>query len=128
MSPIRDSSGDLELLSQLLLPRDAPVRSGGMRASAIDYADPTLDAAYRLSISDIEQIQKLANSNHVLVRTFRPLGDILVQAGKSEEAQYVAHALEEESARIQHALGFLHKICSRLEAEACPVTVIKSLD
>jgi len=97
-------------------------------AGEFDYEDGTLDAIYRLSIDDIEQLHRLANSNHVLVRTFRPLRAILVQAGKSAEAEYVSQALKAESGRIEHALAFLHDICSRLEAEGCPVTVIKSLD
>jgi Uncharacterised nucleotidyltransferase len=131
MSPIRDSSGDLELLSQLLLCRDTSLAdsvAGGPSARALDYEGRTLDAIYRLSIVDIQQLHKLANSNHVLVRTFRPLRDILVQAGKSEEAQYVLQALNAESARIENALASLHDICTTLEGEGCPVTVIKSLD
>ncbi len=131
MSPVRDSSRDLELLSRLLFCQNAAsasasVRDGGM--VAFDYGDQTLDAVYRLSTDDIEQLYALANSNHVLVRSFRCLREDLSAAGKSEEARLVGLILTDEDARIQHALGFLNEICLTLERGGCPVTVIKSLD
>ncbi len=132
MSPVRNSTGHLEILSQLLLcSKASPVQrdlgsDGG--ELVFDYEGQTLDAIYGLSIEDLEEIRALANSNHVLVRSFEPLRNALTGVGRSREARFVAEVLENENARIRNALSFLHKICAALEECGCPVTVIKSLD
>lgn len=131
MSPIRDSTRDLELLSQLLL--CARRASGGAADPGecgieFRYEDQTLDAIYRLSTQDLEQLRSLAHSNHVVIRAFEPLRQVLISAGKREEARWTGQVLAEENARIRHALSFLQQICSTLEEGGCPVTVIKSLD
>ncbi len=67
-------------------------------------------------------------TNHVIMRSFGPLQQILEAAGNHEAAEVASAAVRQETGRIDHALNFLHKICSTLEAGGCPVTVIKSLD
>jgi hypothetical protein len=132
VSPIRDSNQHLELLSELLLQpyrcSEKNVSSGSASFSLAQYANRTLDAVYDLSQMDLQELNTLAASNHVVLRAFEPLRELLAAAGKSEEADCLTELLNEEHARIQHALGFLHAICSALENEGCPVTVIKSLD
>jgi hypothetical protein len=130
VAPVNHSTRDLDLLSQLLFSREGicgpDVDPKALSPAA--YEDSTLDAAYRLSISDLEQLGSLAASNHVIVRSFKPLRQILTIAGKSEEARWVSEALDTEKQRIRRGLRFLREICSELDAAGCPVTVIKSLD
>jgi hypothetical protein len=128
MSPIRNSSKDLELLSELLFSGKTPTENGQSSEPVSQYQDTTLDAIYRLSIAELEKLRRLAYSNHVLLRSFQPLREILEDQGKFAEAQFARAAIETEKGRIRHALAVLHEICSYLDEADCPVTVIKSLD
>ena len=130
MEHVRDSSKNLTLLSGLLLSTkttaDPATRA---RATSIDsYPGGTGDLISGLSPNDLEDLKALAMTNHVIMRAFAPLQDLLEAHGRSEGAQWTADAIRQESARIDHALGFLARIGSTLEEGGCPVTVIKSLD
>ena len=130
MEHVRDSSKNLTLLSGLLLSTkttaDPATRA---RATSIDsYPGGTGDLISGLSPKDLEDLKALAMTNHVIMRAFAPLQDLLEAHGRSEGAQWTADAIRQESARIDHALGFLARIGSTLEEGGCPVTVIKSLD
>jgi hypothetical protein len=127
MSPVRDSTRDLELLSELLLCPTADDEGIGVGATR-EYQDCTLDAIFNLTHADLERLSSLAHSNHVVMRAFEPLQQVLARVGRVEEARWVTQALCHESARRDHALSCLQEICSALEDEGCPVTVIKSLD
>ncbi|HEX9109930.1 MAG TPA: hypothetical protein VF845_00510, partial [Terriglobales bacterium] len=81
-----------------------------------------------LSQKDFEDLKALALTNHVILRAFTPLRQVLEAQGNSRAAEWTASAVQEETERINHALGFLAQICSTLEEGGCPVTVIKSLD
>ncbi len=130
MEHVRDSSKNLTLLSGLLL--STPTTAGPAtraRATPIDsYPGGTGDLISGLSPTDLEDLKALAMTNHVIMRAFAPLQDLLEAQGRSEGAQWTADAIRQESARIDHALGFLARIGSTLEEGGCPVTVIKSLD
>ena len=130
MEHVRDSSKNLTLLSGLLLSTkttaDPATRA---RATSIDsYPGGTGDLISGLSLKELEDLKALAMTNHVIMRAFAPLQDLLEAQGRSEGAQWTADAIRQESARIDHALGFLARIGSTLEEGGCPVTVIKSLD
>jgi hypothetical protein len=130
MEHVRDSSKNLTLLSGLLLSTkttaDPATRA---RATSIDsYPGGTGDLISGLSLKELEDLKALAMTNHVIMRAFAPLQDLLEAQGRSEGAQWTADAIRQESARIDHALGFLARIGSTLEERGCPVTVIKSLD
>lgn len=132
MSPVRDSNQDVELLSELLFAGKHSSAQGWECESSFlalrQYPDDTLDTAYRLTASDLDRILSLAGSNHVVIRALGPLRQLLEEAGKQEQAQWLGQALVDERARIDHAINFLQQICSTLEDHGCPVTVIKSLD
>ncbi len=57
-----------------------------------------------------------------------PLQQVLEALGNSQAAEWAATAVQQETERINHALGFLAQIRTTLEEGGCPVTVIKSLD
>jgi len=78
--------------------------------------------------SKFESIVELAAKNHVIIRAFSALSQFFKIAERTDVADWVSLALEEENSRIRHALGFLNRICTTLEENECPVTVIKSLD
>ncbi len=67
-------------------------------------------------------------TNHVIMRSFAPLQNILQANGNNEGAERVSSAILREAQRINHAVDFLAQICAALEDGGCPVTVIKSLD
>ncbi len=67
---------------------------------------------------------ELANAHHVVVRAF----EALRPAADTETRAWIETVLQDEQARIHHALEYLEKICWALETAGCPVTVIKSLD
>jgi hypothetical protein len=119
MEPVRDSTRNLQLLSELLL------NSSNTEARGIT---PAFGSVSMLSAHDLKELRALAMTNHVIMRAFAPLQCRLESEGNHESAAWVAAAMQEESARIHHALASLQRICSALEDHGCPATVIKSLD
>src|SRR5947209_19467855 len=140
MDQVRDSSRSLQLLSELLFNPALTRLSEGVLDEGVFHEDrgPVAIGA-RASVrlqemleslehQDLEQLRDLAMTNHVIMRAFRPLAQLLEDAGKELDADWVRVALEQESFRINHALGFLRDICAALEEKGCPAVVIKSLD
>src|SRR5215469_8436368 len=118
-----DSSG-FQLLSQLILaaPRATPSKRVGQ------FSEETCDQVLQMSQQQLDDLKRLAEKNHVIVRTFRSLQEIFAAGGNAAAAQWTANALQHEHARIDHALNFLQEICTALEKAGCRPTVIKSLD
>jgi hypothetical protein len=131
MEHVRDSSKNLQLLSRLLL--DPPFAASATEAHSVapllevDSTD-ILAVTAALSQKDFEDLKSLALTNHVILRAFAPLQQVLEAQGNQQAAEWTASAVQQETERINHALGFLVQICSTLEEGGCPVTVIKSLD
>ncbi len=112
MEHVRDSSREMQFLSELVLsPTDK---------KRVDVS--------RLGVTDIEALEKLASSNHVIMRAFPDLQVALQADSNVEAAEAVGRAVDREQLRIQNALGFLDRICSTLHEKGCPAVVIKSLD
>ena len=131
MGYVRDSSKNLQLLSELLLTTPFSTQSvteEHATPSSETYSDHAGELAGTLGPKDFDSLKALASTNHVVMRAFPPLQQILESQGKHEAAEWIDAAIQEEAARINHALGFLAEICSTLEEGSCPVTVIKSLD
>ncbi len=117
MEHVQHSTTQLQLLSELLL-----ASSGGT------HSNHALEIVSALNQQELEKLKSLAITNHVIMRSFRPLTEIFESRSLNSQAQWSATALNEELARIDHALSFLARICSAFEMAGCPVTVIKSLD
>src|SRR5581483_4566116 len=130
MEPVRDSTKSVQLLSELVC------NSGPSFATASNVKlRPSLTPSRRLADlvsvlrqEDLAELKSLAMSNHVILRAFEPLASILDIEGNRQAAEWVQAAMDDERARIQHALGFLNDICAALQKGGCPATVIKSLD
>ena len=130
MEQVRDSSKNLQLLSELLLrtrlsPQSVTEPQPIRRET---YSERVCEIAAALNRENFEELKALASTNHVIVRAFPPLQQLLESQGKHDAAEWAEFAIQEEAARIHHALGFLAEICSTLEEGGCAVTVIKSLD
>ncbi len=132
MQPVRDSSTNLQLLSRLLL--SAPfsaqpsAEARAIPGSIEAYFTTIGELAAGLSQKDFEDLKALANTNHVIIRSLVPLQQVLHAEGNAQAGEWTAAAVQQEHARINHALDFLAQICTKLEEGGCPVTVIKSLD
>lgn len=129
MEPVRDSSKNLQLLSELLLSSTRPAAGPGAVIGSPEIDSPRISKLVSaLDQKGLENLKSLAMTNHVIMRSFGPLQRVLEARGDIKGAEWAANAVHEETSRIDHALDFLARICSTLEDGGCPVTVIKSLD
>lgn len=117
MDYVRNSTSSLQLLSELLLSSPDSERQAS--------SNPLIDS---LSAPELEQLQALAMTNHVVMRSFPRLASMFELTGDHRNSSWVASQVQKESARIHHALPFLERICKTLEQKGCPAIVIKSLD
>lgn len=130
MQPVQDSTKSVQLLSELLCNNaGTSTAPSGARFRTTPSISPRLtELTAALRDQELHELKSLAVSNHVIIRAFEVLGPLLDIEGNRQGAEWIHSAVEEERARIQHSLGFLHEICGALEQRGCPVTVIKSLD
>jgi hypothetical protein len=128
MQYVRDSSKNLQLLSRLLLSTAATTDAASVPSFTRESHSDLFECALSLTTRDIDSLKSLANTNHVVMRAFAPLQQIVEAKGNHEAAKMIAATRDEETRRIGHALDFLTRICSTLEGAGCNVTVIKSLD
>src|SRR6266571_7992222 len=126
MELVRGSTKNLQLLSELLLNFSLNSERNAKPVEALSTG--AFERLSTLSARDLEDLRRVTMTNHVILRSFAPLRQLLEAEGNAEAAKWIAAAMQEETARIDHALGFLKQICSALEERGCLVTVIKSLD
>jgi hypothetical protein len=115
------SEKSLFLLSRLLFPpciggAPAPV-SAELKAEVTS-----------ISKEEFDDLQELADLNHVVVRGLEVFASIARDAKDEVRAGWADTAIATERARIANALPFLHSICEAFGEEGRDVTVIKSLD
>jgi hypothetical protein len=109
-----NTEGHLRTLSRLVF---CPERS----AEAVHHV-AGLDETER------EEFLRLADAHHVVIRALQPLQRQARFIGDGELARLTQSVLDHEQERIAHALAALERVCTRIEAAGCAVTVIKSLD
>jgi len=128
MDGAKNSTKCLTLLSRLLLGSDAENNSSSLGSGT---AEAIAQLASALTSQDFDELWNLANSHHVLARTFPLLHRVMVAHGiggaKCDRADWVEKAAVKDQSRIQHALSFLLPICEALK-QIGDVVVIKSLD
>jgi hypothetical protein len=117
MKTWRQSKDDFHFLSELVFCDFDPLTSNRI-----------LEVACVLHPVELDAITALAAKNHVVIRAFSRLAQLLKTDGSPDLADRVGRAIEKENSRIHHALGFLDEIVALLEQNGCPVTVMKSLD
>jgi len=128
MGFVRDSSKNLQLLSTLLLTTSTQSRANANDRNSERQQPAIAELVAAFSQEDFEELKSLAMTNHVILRAFAPLQQVLSGLGNKQAGEWTASAIHQESRRINHALDFLAQICTTLEEGGCPVTVIKSLD
>ena len=111
----RRSAQCLSLLSRLMLSADSGERAHQIAQSAANYGRDQLG-----------QLWALANSHHVIMRTF-PVLHRLMAAENDSQSEWAQNVVTTEKARIDDALSFLAPICEALR-DAGEAIVIKSLD
>lgn len=117
------SSRPLVLLSRLLLPREKTALASGLTA-----APGLVPAIGRITRDEFDQLLKVANANHVVVRGLEVFLRLMRESRDSIRGGWAEAALAAERARIKNAMACLHEVCAGLSAGGCEVTVIKSLD
>jgi Uncharacterised nucleotidyltransferase len=129
MDHVRDSTRNLQLLSELSLTNAFALGTGGDGAHSSNAAlTPCFQSFLENPERDLQGLADLANKNHVIMRCFTPLQRMLEAVGQTAAAEWVKNALAQEVARIDHALNYLEYICTAFERAGCQVAVIKSLD
>jgi hypothetical protein len=117
MIDVKNSPDSIALLSALLT---------GFKSADTSRLDPLVHPA-TLNIEDLQQLWSLANSHHVVLRSFPALQQMMLSEGNTESAEWAGLAIDNERLRIGRALTFLEPICEGLE-QCGNVVVIKSLD
>jgi Uncharacterised nucleotidyltransferase len=117
MDRLRDPEKDFHLLSNLVLSSDPPASTASILADVRNLGRIQFDA-----------LAKLAEKNHVVVRAFARLRELLKSDSNTDVPEWISDTADKERSRIQNALGFLDRVCRILEKNGCTVTVIKSLD
>lgn len=114
----RPTAATMEMLCRLLIPLDHQV-------PAAAGADPEITD---ISRERFDELVALAHSNHVVIRAMDVFLDWMRHKGDAVRAEWAEGARAEEQARIDHALPFLHAICSAFQESTLDITVMKSLD
>ena len=126
MSVDLTTEGYLDLLSRLLFQG----HTEGFEAPAAHlqaiYPDVALLAG--LPESTLAEFVDIASKHHVMVRTLKVIRCAAEQLGEKRLGDWCENTLQTEGERISHAISLLGPICYALEAAACHITVIKSLD
>jgi Uncharacterised nucleotidyltransferase len=126
----------MEVLSRLVIER---LDENSEPAAGGDFEKLRCEQRYvsRLNEEEFTNFVGLADTHHVILRAFNVLqstasleSGAIVPAPDDEKQipDRCEKALADERARIDRAVGYLHLICSALEARGCQVAVIKSLD
>jgi len=109
-------SNEKQYIYALSLLALAPQRSQEAFAHVAEFSD-----------EELGKFASLADSNHVLVRALKPLAHTAYNK-RRELSAWANGKLDAEKIRIDNALRFLHQICDELEAQGCPIAVIKTLE
>src|SRR5438132_10285843 len=125
MNAVKNSTESLTLLSQILL-KNLGATPAGSSANQ-EGVKRAYSAMSRPLSENLPEFHSLAHSHHVVMRAFPTLQQIAEDENDSRAADWAAQKLEQERARIRHALACLEPICDSL-AQAGEVIVIKSLD
>jgi hypothetical protein len=111
--PFRGAAQNMSALSRLLL---------------LPHAEKTAAFLPSMDHTTFRDLERLAGTNHVVVRAMQALIDCTTDAHDHRRAEWAATALSEEKARIARAVESLNAICAAFVDERLDVTVMKSLD
>jgi hypothetical protein len=118
------SKEHLNLLSRILLSGGC---SGGVASGRESEVLDSVRKLLDLPEEERAALLSLADAHHVLLRVLLTARSVAA-VHNCDWPEWAENALESERHRIDNALAFLGSVCTTLEAEGCPVVVIKSLD
>lgn len=81
-----------------------------------------------LTLRQRKDFIELADSNHVVVRSFEAINRLAGARGMVSLQGWALEVLSAERERISNALARLEQVCNALEQAGCPVVVMKTLD
>jgi hypothetical protein len=110
------------------LKTEAHLRALSLLVFCADRSDEALHHVAGLDEKGREELFYLADAHHVIIRGIQPLQRQARAMGNQELVTITQGVLDRECSRIALALTHLERVCSRIEAAGCEVTVIKSLD
>jgi hypothetical protein len=118
---------DLTILSTLLLnggkarqPFPAALNTANDKEEPVNLA--------RFNQAEFPRLAEFAGNHHVVVRSFEILRGLVADENDDGRMAQIQNVLDNERARVAHALVVLDKICQKCEAAGLKVIVIKSLD
>jgi hypothetical protein len=117
-----------------MMPDAFPFRSAAQNMSALSrllllpHAEKTAAFLRSMDRTRFRDLERLAGTNHVVVRAMQALIDCTTDAHDHRRAEWAAIALSEERARIAGAVESLSAICAAFVDQGLDVTVMKSLD
>jgi hypothetical protein len=118
---------ELTILSTLLLSGGKLYQPLSAEPNARNGQDEQINLA-RFNQAEFPRLVECASNHHVVVRSLEILHGLVAEAKDQGRASQVATVIENERARIVHALVALEEICHKCEAAGINTIVIKSLD
>ena len=128
MTKPQGATKSLTVLSELLFSRGVEPENFPCKQDRKTDASYSVDALADAADGELADLLALANSNHVVVRALSSLQERMAASGNGRISEWAANAVQDERARIDHALPFLDSICGALQDGGCEAVVIKSLD
>jgi hypothetical protein len=128
MNSLANTERHLDILSRLVL-QEAAITSLCRRGDvqgAVRLAD--LESLIQADRDELKDFGEFSETHHVTVRALEVFRQVMTAARQPHLAAWAAGVVEKEKARIARALPVLETVCRVLEAEGCPVKVMKSLD
>ncbi len=107
---------------------EAHLRALSLLAFCPDRTDEPVHHVAGLDEKGREDFFWLADAHHVIIRAIQPLQRQAHAIGDAELVAATQSVLAREHDRIAKALTYLDRVCMRIKAAGCEVTVIKSLD
>jgi len=119
-SNLYPSYKSLDLLSRILITPQGGEAAWKFEALRRDVLE--------ISREQFDDVLRLADLNHVVVRGMEVMLGIAREGGNSTRAEWALEALDAEKARIERAVSFLSQITAVFAEEGLKAIVIKSLD
>jgi glycosyltransferase A (GT-A) superfamily protein (DUF2064 family) len=107
---------------------EAHLRALSLLVFCPERSDESVHHVAGLDEAGKQEFFRLADAHHVVIRALEPLQRKARIIGDGELVKITQSLLEREHDRIAKALMYLERVCARIKAAGCEVTVIKTLD
>ncbi len=107
---------------------EAHLRALSLLVFCPERSDESVHHVAGLDEAGRQEFFRLADAHHVVIRALEPLQRKARIIGDGELVKITQSLREREHDRIAKALMYLERVCARIKAAGCEVTVIKTLD